>query len=144
MRSALWPERISGGSNSGSGRVPAALNRVVGIKPTLGLVPTTGMADAYRPFDTITMFARAVATASSAAAIMFGYDGRDGLCRVPPLDVRLAVPASPGLEILLEEDLQSLSQEARTSWDFALARWAGVAELRPLSIATLLQSARLV
>ena len=164
VRNSLWPERISGGSSSGSavavalgmadlalgtdtagsGRVPAALNRIVGIKPTLGLVPTTGMRDACRPFDTITVFARTLNEASVALEIMIGPDGVDGLCRAAPLDARLAAPSDPVFAIPLDEDLTSLDAPSRDAWTAALVRWAELGTLRPTGIATLLAAARLL
>ncbi|MBR23329.1 MAG: allophanate hydrolase [Leifsonia sp.] len=164
VRNAWWPERISGGSSSGSavavalgmadialgtdtagsGRVPAALNRIVGIKPTLGLVPARGMRDACRPFDTITMFARDLATAAAAVGIMSGIDDHDGLSRAVPADTRLAAPARPVLAIPRDEDLVSLDAQARAAWDIAIARWATIAELTPLDISPLLATARLL
>lgn len=164
VRNALWPERISGGSSSGSavtvalgmadlalgtdtagsGRVPAALNRIVGIKPTLGLVPTTGMRDACRPFDTITVFARDLEVASVAAVIAAGPDGVDGLSRIAPLDARLAAPRHPVLAVPLEQDLVSLDAESREAWRLALKRWSTIGELRPVSIAVMLDAARLL
>ncbi|WP_036302063.1 amidase family protein, partial [Microbacterium sp. C448] len=78
VRNAWQPDRISGGSSSGSavavalsfvdialgtdtagsGRVPAALNGIFGIKPTVGLVPTTGVVPACWSIDVVTVFAR--------------------------------------------------------------------------------------
>ncbi|MDO7882787.1 allophanate hydrolase [Antiquaquibacter soli] len=164
VRNALWPSRISGGSSSGSavavalgmadlslgtdtagsGRVPAALNRIVGIKPTLGLVPVLGMRDACRPFDTITVFARDLAAGAAAAGIMAGPDPADGLSRVTPADARLAAPERPALGIPREEDLGSLDAAARESWDAAIARWGSVAELHPMDISPLLATAKLL
>lgn len=164
VRNAWWPERISGGSSSGSavavalgmadialgtdtagsGRVPAALNRIVGVKPTLGLVPITGMADACHPFDTITMFARDLDLATRATGIMVGGDENDGLSRAFPSDARLAAPQRPRLAIPLEEDLTSLDAEARASWDAAIDRWSGCATLHPIGISEFLASARLL
>ncbi|NYF10876.1 allophanate hydrolase [Leifsonia sp. AK011] len=164
VRNALWPERISGGSSSGSavavalgivdialgtdtagsGRVPAALNRIVGIKPTLGLVPTTGMRDACRPFDTITVFARDLETAASATATIVGPDPADGLSRSIPSDAVLAAPGHPVLAIPREEDLAALTPAARSAWDAAIERWSTVAELRTLDISPLLATAKLL
>lgn len=164
VRNALWPERISGGSSSGSavavalgmadialgtdtagsGRVPAALNRIVGIKPTLGLVPVLGMRDACRPFDTITMFARELATATLATGIMAGPDAADGLSRAQPTDARLSAPPAPVLGIPRDEDLASLDDHARASWAAAIQRWAGIAELKTLDVSPLLATAKLL
>ncbi|WP_345801665.1 allophanate hydrolase [Microbacterium sp. AZCO] len=128
VRNAWDPERISGGSSSGSavavalgvvdlalgtdtagsGRVPAALNGIVGVKPTIGLIPTTGVVPACRTLDCVTVFARDLVTARSAAEIMAGPDGVDPLSRAdapaPPLDARpvVAVPTPEHLEGLAE------------------------------------------
>ena len=164
VRNALWPQRISGGSSSGSavavalgivdialgtdtagsGRVPAALNRIVGVKPTLGLVPTTGMRDACRPFDTITVFARDLETAASATATMVGPDAADGLSRSMPADAVLAASRHPVLAIPREEDLAALTTAGRSAWDAAIERWSSVAELRTLDISPLLATAKLL
>lgn len=124
VRNAWDPERISGGSSSGSavavalgfvdlalgtdtagsGRVPAALNGIFGVKPTVGLVPTTGVVPACRTLDCVTVFARDLGSARVAAEIMAGPDGIDPLARVdapaPPLDAMpvVAIPTSEHLE----------------------------------------------
>ncbi|WP_029150908.1 allophanate hydrolase [Microbacterium indicum] len=128
VRNAWRPDRISGGSSSGSavavalslvdislgtdtagsGRVPAALNGIVGIKPTIGLVPATGVVPACRSLDCVTVFARDLALGRRAIEIMSGPDGVDPRCRTDlpaaPLDAapRIAVPTAEHLDGLAE------------------------------------------
>lgn len=84
-RNAFHEEYISGGSSSGSalavalgmadfalgtdtagsGRVPAAFNAVVGLKPTPGAVSTAGVIPACRSLDCVSVFARTCAQALS-------------------------------------------------------------------------------
>ncbi|NIZ89896.1 allophanate hydrolase [Kineococcus rubinsiae] len=121
VRNAWAPDRISGGSSSGSavavalglvdvalgtdtagsGRVPAALNGIVGVKPTRGLLPTTGVVPACRSLDCVTVFARDLALARRTVELLTGVDGVDPLARPDaggrPASAlaRVAVPA-PG------------------------------------------------
>jgi allophanate hydrolase len=110
VRAAWDPRRISGGSSSGSavavalglvdlalgtdtagsGRVPAALNGIVGVKPTRGVIPCTGVVPACRSLDCVTVFARSLGLARQAVAIMSGPDGID------PLATLLAARPRPG------------------------------------------------
>jgi allophanate hydrolase len=82
-RNAFDPVYISGGSSSGSavavalgivdfalgtdtagsGRVPAAFNNLVGLKPTRGLVSTRGVVPACRSLDCVSVFARSTGEA---------------------------------------------------------------------------------
>ena len=91
-RNALRAELIPGGSSAGSatavgagltpfslgtdtagsGRVPAALNGVVGLKPTLGALSMTGVAPACRTLDTVSIFALDVADAFFAFQVEIG------------------------------------------------------------------------
>jgi allophanate hydrolase len=109
VRDARRPDRISGGSSSGSavavalglvdiaigtdtagsGRVPAGLQGIVGIKPTLNVVSTAGVVPACRSWDTATIFARDLDTAELAMGAMAGE------ARTWPADVRLAAPSRP-------------------------------------------------
>ncbi|ROP58540.1 allophanate hydrolase [Curtobacterium sp. ZW137] len=59
-----------GTDTAGSGRVPAAFNHVVGIKPTLGLLSAEGVVPASPSYDTVSVFARDLATAAAATEVM--------------------------------------------------------------------------
>ena len=59
-----------GTDTAGSGRVPAALNGVVGLKPTVGRMSTRGVVPAVRSLDCPSVFARTVADAAAVAAVM--------------------------------------------------------------------------
>ena len=52
-----------GSDTGGSGRIPAALNNIVGLKPTPGLISTHGMVYANRSFDCVPVFALTCADA---------------------------------------------------------------------------------
>jgi allophanate hydrolase len=88
-----------GTDTAGSGRVPAALNGIVGIKPTRGLLSTLGVVPACRSLDCVSIFARDVATASAVFRTACGRIpgdpwGRAGhRPRRNPADLRIAVGA---------------------------------------------------
>ena len=46
-----------GTDTAGSGRVPAMLNNIVGLKPSLGMISTAGLVPACRTLDCISVFA---------------------------------------------------------------------------------------
>ena len=66
-----------GTDTAGSGRVPAAFNGLVGLKPTRGLVSTAGVVPACRSLDCVSVFARTCAEALDALQIIEGPDLRD-------------------------------------------------------------------
>ncbi|MGY5778285.1 allophanate hydrolase [Rhizobium sp. LEGMi135b] len=70
-----------GTDTAGSGRVPAAFNNLVGIKPTPGLVPNVGVVPACRSVDVVTAFAATVGDGVAIRRIMEGYDARDPFSR---------------------------------------------------------------
>jgi aspartyl-tRNA(Asn)/glutamyl-tRNA(Gln) amidotransferase subunit A len=100
----LDAERIPGGSSSGSGaavaagtvtvslgtdtggsvRIPAACCGVVGLKTTLGAVPTTGIQPLSPPQDTVGPIARTVEDAGLLLAVVSGPDGEDPIAGKPP------------------------------------------------------------
>ncbi len=119
VRNAKFPEYVSGGSSSGSGasvglglvafslgtdtagsgRVPAGLNGIVGLKPTRGLISARGVVPACRTLDCVSIFAQTVSDAWTALQSAGGYDAEDGYSRnIPMLGVkrrsyRIALPA---------------------------------------------------
>ena len=66
-----------GTDTAGSGRVPAAFNNLVGLKPSLGLVSTHGVVPACRSLDCVTVFANDLETASEVFSVMEGFDALD-------------------------------------------------------------------
>lgn len=105
------PDYISGGSSSGSavavalgeadiaigtdtagsGRVPAGLQGIAAIKPTVGVISTDGVVPACESYDCVSIFARELGLADRAMAVMAaGAPGRSW-----PAGTRLAAPPNP-------------------------------------------------
>jgi allophanate hydrolase len=119
VRDVRDPARVAGGSSSGSavavaleiadlalgtdtagsGRVPAAFQGIVGLKPTRGLVPMTGVVPACRSFDCVSVFARSLADAELAFAEVASGWPQDAPLAAPPTP-RVAVAAPAQLELL--------------------------------------------
>jgi len=72
-----------GTDTAGSGRVPAGLNNLVGLKPSLGLVSTSGVVPACRTLDCVSVFATQISDAEAAFRVMRGYDPADPYSRQP-------------------------------------------------------------
>jgi allophanate hydrolase len=133
-RNAFDPKLIPGGSSSGSavavaaglvplalgtdtagsGRVPAALGNIVGLKPSLGLVSTTGVVPACRTLDCVSIFSLTVDDAWTALAAIGGYDASDPFSRMisvggpgaMPTGMRLGVP-KPEQRIFFDDHEQA-------------------------------------
>lgn len=73
-----------GTDTAGSGRVPAAQCRIVGLKPTRGRLPATGVVPAVRTVDAVSVFARSVGDAWRLFRAVDGDDGEDPLGRRRP------------------------------------------------------------
>lgn len=128
-----------GTDTAGSGRVPAAFNGIVGIKPSKGLVSTRGVVPACRTLDCVTVFARDVTTARAAYEQMVGYDAEDPYSR--RLDQR-PVPASFTLGVPdLPLDLDPLHAAA---WEEAIARAEALGEVRRIDVRPFLEAAQLL
>ncbi len=102
--SVFDPDYISGGSSSGSavavasghvsfslgtdtagsGRVPAAFNNIIGLKPTKGLISTRGVVPACRSQDTVSIFALTSADAARVLDVAAAYDAGDIYARRSP------------------------------------------------------------
>jgi allophanate hydrolase len=147
-RNALREDLIPGGSSSGSatavgaglvpfslgtdtagsGRVPAAFNGIVGLKPSLGALSASGVVPACRTLDTISVFAIDVADAFAVFQEACGFDERDAYCRsfpppalsAFPSGVRLGVPRADQLLFFDDRDAS-----AAFSQDILLAQSLG-------------------
>ncbi|MFP5076482.1 allophanate hydrolase [Rhizobium sp. YIM 134829] len=93
-----------GTDTAGSGRVPAAFNNIVGIKPTPGLVPNVGVVPACRSVDVVTVFAATVGDGTAVRRVMDGYDAGDPFSRraepatLPSAGLRIGVLDGPERE----------------------------------------------
>ncbi|WP_236795184.1 allophanate hydrolase [Amycolatopsis sp. GM8] len=114
VRNAVDPSRISGGSSSGSavavalgiadlalgtdtagsGRVPAAFNDIVGLKPTRGLASTRGVVPACQSLDCVSIFSRTLDDAEQALRLMVdpGTPRSNTLATPPVGPYRVGVP----------------------------------------------------
>ena len=70
-----------GTDTAGSGRVPAAFNQLVGLKPTRGPVSTTGLLPACRSLDCVSVFAETCADAARVLDVLRGPDANDPYSR---------------------------------------------------------------
>ncbi|HWJ72958.1 MAG TPA: allophanate hydrolase [Kaistia sp.] len=100
-RSVFDPAYVSGGSSSGSavavasgqvafalgtdtagsGRIPAAFNNLVGVKPSRGMLSGTGLVPACRSLDCITVLAGNAGDADLVRSVASGYDAADPYSR---------------------------------------------------------------
>ncbi len=115
VANSFKPEYVSGGSSSGSasvvarglvpfslgsdtagsGRVPAAFNNIVGLKPTRGWLSTSGVVPACRTLDCVSVFALTVEDAEQVASIAGGFDETDPYSRPSLPDTTARFPAAP-------------------------------------------------
>lgn len=139
--SVYHPDFISGGSSSGSavavaaglvtfalgtdtagsGRVPAAFNNLVGLKPSRGLISTTGVTPACRSLDCVSILARDVADAEAVLEATAVEDDADPYARPFPCSPPFARPFRFG--VLRGEDREFFGDEAAaTLYEAALAK----------------------
>ncbi len=84
-----------GTDTAGSGRVPAALCGVVGLKPSRGLVSTLGVVPACASLDCPSVFATSVADASAVLAVIAGFEPADPWSRALPAPPPLLPGSAP-------------------------------------------------
>lgn len=132
-KNALDPEIVPGGSScgsgvavahgiasfslgtdtAGSGRVPAALNNIVGLKPTLGALSSHGLVPACRTLDTISVFALTVSDAYEAFAAAAVYDPRDSYARDIPTPALAAQSTAFKIGVPSAESIRFEDDEAQ-------------------------------
>ena len=97
-----------GTDTAGSGRVPAAFNGIIGLKPTKGRLSTRGVVPACRSLDCVSIFARDLTVTARVLAAAEGFDPADHFSRpkpkchllgdTPSEKTRLGVPRADQLE----------------------------------------------
>lgn len=113
-----------GTDTAGSGRVPAMFNNIVGLKPSVGMVSTTGVVPACRTLDCVSIFAFTVDDAITALNVIAGPDAADPFSRVHP--VRPLGPMPQGVRLgipLAHQRLFFGDKIAAAAYDAALARF---------------------
>jgi allophanate hydrolase len=149
-RSVFGDELISGGSSSGSalavalgqvpfavatdtagsGRVPAALNGVVGFKPSRGLISTVGLVPACKSLDCISVMAGCIDDVDRVFDVMASRDDNDSWSRDrgPRHDgtpIRVGLPAVDELEFFGDDEMR----RAHLAFRDQLARKTTVVEV---------------
>jgi len=132
-----------GTDTAGSGRVPAGFNNIVGLKPTPGRVPMSGVVPACRTLDVVSVFALTLADAAEVMALIEGADDEPSFqshaLRVPWLGgerVRVGIPARCELDAALGY---------HRAFDAALARLEALGcSIEPIDMTPLDDVARLL
>jgi allophanate hydrolase len=135
-----------GTDTAGSGRVPAMLNNIVGLKPSLGLIPTAGVVPACRTLDCVSIFSLTVDDAMTALAAMAGPDDADPFSRDRPLAAMTAFPASLRLGVPRPGQLIFFGDKAsEAAYGDALKRWTALgATLVEFDLEPFYETARLL
>jgi allophanate hydrolase len=165
-RNAIDPALIPGGSSSGSavavaagivplalgtdtagsGRVPAGLNNIVGLKPSLGLISSAGVVPACRSLDCVSIFALTTDDAWAALSVLAHPDAADPYSRARPLGavgsftkgLRIGVPAA-GQRVFFDD------RASAAAYDDAIVRSAALsAQVVEIDIEPFYETARLL
>ena len=135
-----------GTDTAGSGRVPAMLNNIVGLKPSLGLISTAGLVPACRTLDCISIFSLTVDDAMTALEVVAGADGADPFSRNRPLAAMTAFPANLRLGVPRNGQLIFFGDKAsEAAYGDALKRWTSLgATLVEFDLEPFYETARLL
>ena len=163
-RNAFQPDYISGGSSAGSavavarghvdfalgtdtagsGRVPAAFNRLIGLKPTRGLVSTRGVVPACASLDCVSLFTRDLPMARNVFQVMRHFDPE---CIWSRPDAPRPFFGGPWRVGHVDPDQLFFDGDpsARTAHEDALEKWRSLGHtLIPVDPAPLFEAAKLL
>ena len=166
-RNAFNPDYVSGGSSAGSavsvalgqvsfslgtdtagsGRVPAGFNHLVGLKPSLGLLSTTGVVPACRSLDVVSIFALTADDAQQVFAVAHWHDVQDAYSRpAQPHGFDFGLATRPRLGVPRADQLQFLGDSgyAQCFADACAHAQSLGAELVEIDFAPFLETARLL
>ncbi len=169
-RNAFNADYISGGSSSGSavavalglasfslgtdtagsGRVPAALNNLIGLKPTKGLLSTRGVVPACRSLDCVSVFSLTAEDAATVFNICSSYDKKDVFSRKQSFSnsarqtgngvgkIRIGVPVNDQLEFFANDEYRLLFERSVRQWESLGA------SIQPIDFSPFLEAAKLL
>ncbi|WFR98680.1 allophanate hydrolase [Rhizobium tumorigenes] len=141
-RNAIDPTLVPGGSSSGSavatshgivsfalgtdtagsGRIPAGLNNIVGLKPSVGALSTTGVLPACRTLDCVSIFALTADDAFKVFSVAAKYDAADAYSRAIQVTGYGPLPAVLTIGVLAPEDRKFFGDAAmEASYEDALS-----------------------
>ncbi|WP_455203647.1 allophanate hydrolase [Kaarinaea lacus] len=113
-----------GTDTAGSGRVPAAFNNIIGLKPSRGLLSMQGVVPACRSLDCVSIFALTTDDANRVLEQAAVYDQNDDYAKaisfennqrhygLPEDDFVFAVPAQEQLEFFGNDSAKHLFNES--------------------------------
>ncbi|NTF34334.1 allophanate hydrolase [Rhizobium skierniewicense] len=101
-----------GTDTAGSGRIPAGLNNIVGLKPSVGALSTTGVVPACRTLDCVSIFALTVDDALAVFSVTAQYDESDAYSKVLPAKGYGSAPPVLKIGVPARQDLQFFGDEA--------------------------------
>lgn len=108
-----------GTDTAGSGRVPAAFNNLVGLKPSKGVLSTSGVVPACRSLDCVSIFAKTTEDAQKVFDVAASFDAEDPYSRMMPViqrtlpsDFRFAIPKKDQLKFFGDSEAEKLYEEA--------------------------------
>nr|WP_249156557.1 allophanate hydrolase [Bradyrhizobium diazoefficiens] len=135
-----------GTDTAGSGRVPAMLNNIVGLKPSLGMISNAGLVPACRTLDCISVFALTVDDAALALSVMAGPDPADPFSRDRPLQPITPFPANLRLGVPRNGQLIFFGDKtSEAAYADALKRWTALgATLVEFDLEPFYETARLL
>lgn len=163
VQNAYVPGVISGGSSSGSavalafgqvafalgtdtagsGRVPAALNGLVGVKPSRGLLSTRGVVPACRSLDCVSLFTHDLADAARLLPLLRRHDPLDPWSRALQLDASL--PERPVIGVPRADQLAFFGNaEAHALFAAAVAQVAIGADIVEIDFLPFVEAAQLL
>ncbi|MBA3041603.1 MAG: allophanate hydrolase [Alphaproteobacteria bacterium] len=146
-RNAIDPALVPGGSSSGSavataqgmvsfalgtdtagsGRIPAGLNNIVGLKPSVGALSTTGVIPACRTLDCVSIFALTVDDAWRVFSVAAEPDESDAYSRTVMAEGYGAAPPVLTIGVPAKADRQFFGDVVmEASYDAALSTLAGM------------------
>ncbi|MGO8976934.1 MAG: allophanate hydrolase [Steroidobacteraceae bacterium] len=105
-----------GTDTAGSGRVPAAFNNIMGLKPSLGRISTRGVVPACRSLDCVSIFALTSEDAAQVLSVVEGFDADDPYSRrvgdAAVNDRRFGIPRREQLQFFGDREYARLFDQA--------------------------------